>query len=85
MSTVRKKLVFVGDFECGKTCLLVIFCKDYFPRDTEPTVFANYLTDIEVEGKQVQLVYPLLRRIPWPTVGTTINYARVCFLVISLS
>lgn len=31
MSTVRKKLVIVGDGACGKTCLLIVFSKDEFP------------------------------------------------------
>ena len=54
MSTIRKKLVVVGDGACGKTCLLFVFRQDKFPVDYIPTVFENYVSDIEVDGKQVR-------------------------------
>lgn len=53
MATLRKKLVIVGDGACGKTCLLIVFSKDQFPEVYVPTVFENYIADIEVDGKQV--------------------------------
>jgi Ras family protein A len=62
MSTVRKKLVIVGDGACGKTCLLIVFSKDEFPEVYVPTVFENYVADIEVDGKQVELAL-------WDTAG----------------
>lgn len=37
----------------GKTCLLIVFSKDQFPEVYVPTVFENYVADIEVDGKQV--------------------------------
>lgn len=43
----------------GKTCLLIVFSKDQFPDVYVPTVFENYVADIEVDGKQVFLT-PLL-------------------------
>ncbi|XP_023559258.1 transforming protein RhoA-like isoform X3 [Octodon degus] len=52
MATIRKKLVIVGDGACGKTCLLIAFSKDQFPEVYVPTVFENYVADIEVDGKQ---------------------------------
>ena len=55
MATLRKKLVIVGDGACGKTCLLIVFSKDQFPEVYVPTVFENYVADIEVDGKQVSL------------------------------
>lgn len=55
MTTIRKKLVIVGDGACGKTCLLIVFSKDQFPEVYVPTVFENYVADIEVDGKQVSL------------------------------
>ena len=45
---IRKKLVVVGDGECGKTCLLIVFSKDEFPEVYVPTVFETYVADIEV-------------------------------------
>ena len=56
MAAIRKKLVIVGDGACGKTCLLIVFSKDQFPEVYVPTVFENYVADIEVDGKQVCLV-----------------------------
>jgi len=57
MATLRKKLVIVGDGACGKTCLLIVFSKDQFPEVYVPTVFENYVADIEVDGKQVSLSF----------------------------
>ncbi|KAG7279854.1 hypothetical protein CRUP_016181 [Coryphaenoides rupestris] len=59
---IRKKLVIVGDGACGKTCLLIVFSKDQFPEVYVPTVFENYVADIEVDGKQVELAL-------WDTAG----------------
>lgn len=53
MAAIRKKLVIVGDGACGKTCLLIVFSKDQFPEVYVPTVFENYVADIEVDAKQV--------------------------------
>ena len=53
MAAIRKKLVIVGDGACGKTCLLIVFSKDQFPEVYVPTVFENYVADIEVDGKSV--------------------------------
>lgn len=54
MAAIRKKLVIVGDGACGKTCLLIVFSKDQFPEVYVPTVFENYVADIEVDAKQVR-------------------------------
>ncbi|XP_050414928.1 ras-like GTP-binding protein Rho1 [Patella vulgata] len=54
-SDTRKKLVIVGDGECGKTCLLIVFCRDVFPEFYVPTIFENYVADIEVDNRSVQL------------------------------
>ena len=47
----------VGDGACGKTCLLIVFSKDQFPEVYVPTVFENYIADIEVDGKQVLNIF----------------------------
>lgn len=71
MAAIRKKLVIVGDGACGKTCLLIVFSKDQFPEVYVPTVFENYVADIEVDGKQVSTVKSVHSVIHWDAVGTT--------------
>ena len=61
MAAIRKKLVIVGDGACGKTCLLIVFSKDQFPEVYVPTVFENYVADIEVDGKQVCLAVQITK------------------------
>ena len=60
---IRRKLVVCGDGACGKTCLLIVFSKNEFPEKYVPTVFENYVADIEVDGKQIELAL-------WDTAGT---------------
>jgi Ras family protein A len=62
MAAIRKKLVIVGDGTSDKTTLLIVFSKDQFPEVYVPTVFENYVADIEVDGKQVELAL-------WDTAG----------------
>lgn len=59
---IRKKLVVVGDGECGKTCLLIVFSKDEFPEVYIPTIFETYVANIEVDRRPVELVL-------WDTAG----------------
>ncbi len=63
MAAIRKKLVIVGDGACGKTCLLIVFSKDQFPEVYVPTVFENYVADIEVDSKQVRMSLNIKPRI----------------------
>jgi len=55
MSAIRRKLVIVGDRACGKTCLLTVFSKGTFPEVSDPTACDNYVADVEVDGKHVEL------------------------------
>lgn len=73
MASIRKKLVIVGDGACGKTCLLIVFSKDQFPEVYVPTVFENYVADIEVDGKQVELAL-------WDTAGEWEGHCRVVYI-----
>lgn len=62
MSELRRKLVIVGDGACGKTCLLIVFSKGTFPKEYVPTVFENYVADVEYQGRKVELAL-------WDTAG----------------
>ena len=73
MASIRKKLVIVGDGACGKTCLLIVFSKDQFPEVYVPTVFENYVADIEVDGKCVELAL-------WDTAGMKLIWTLTTLL-----
>lgn len=45
----------MGDGACGKTSLLNVFTRGYFPQVYEPTVFENYVHDIFIDGQAVQM------------------------------
>ncbi|XP_062380126.1 uncharacterized protein LOC134068494 [Sardina pilchardus] len=62
MAPIRKKLVIVGGYECEKTSLLILLTRGELPEVYIPTVFENCFTDIEVDGKQVELAL-------WDTAG----------------
>jgi len=61
-SPIRRKLVIVGDGACGKTSLLCCFALGEFPKEYHPTVFENYVAEIRLDGKPVQLAL-------WDTAG----------------
>lgn len=52
---VVRKIVILGDGACGKTSLLNVFTRGYFPQVYEPTVFENYVHDVFVDGQAMQL------------------------------
>ncbi len=83
---IRRKLVIVGDGACGKTCLLIVFSKGTFPEVYVPTVFENYVADVEVDGRRVELAlwdtagqedYDRLRPLSYPDS----NVILICFAV----
>ncbi|KAK2836998.1 hypothetical protein FQN49_006511 [Arthroderma sp. PD_2] len=53
--TVKRKLVLLGDGACGKTSLLNVFTRGFFPTVYEPTVFENYVHDIYVDNIHMEL------------------------------
>lgn len=55
ISSVERKIVILGDGACGKTSMLNVFTRGYFPQVYEPTVFENYVHDIFVDGKPIKL------------------------------
>lgn len=66
---IRLKLVVVGQGACGKTCTLIVFSKGTFPEVYVPTVFENYVADVEVDGRHVELGL-------WDTAGQE-DYDRI--------
>ncbi|KAG8715461.1 GTP-binding protein Rho1 [Ceratobasidium sp. 394] len=59
---IARKLVIAGDAACGKTSLFLVIAKNSFPTVYIPTIFENYLADIEVAGRRVELAL-------WDTAG----------------
>ncbi|OCK95723.1 uncharacterized protein K441DRAFT_555138 [Cenococcum geophilum 1.58] len=53
--SVQRKLVLLGDGACGKTSLLNVFTRGYFPTVYEPTVFENYVHDVFIDNVHVEL------------------------------
>lgn len=62
-TTLRRKLVIVGDGAGGKTSLLIVFTRGEFPLDYVPTVFENHVVDVHLDE------YPLIQLALWDTAG----------------
>ncbi|KAM3140666.1 hypothetical protein pb186bvf_007264 [Paramecium bursaria] len=64
------KLLVVGDGAVGKTCVLLSYAQDKFPTDYVPTVFENYTSQVQYDGKTINLSL-------WDTAGQeTYNQVR---------
>ncbi|KAG2003845.1 hypothetical protein GB937_009337 [Aspergillus fischeri] len=61
-SRIRMKFVFVGDGACGKTCLLIRASKGVMPEVYVPTVFENYVCQVQAYGESVEVAL-------WDTAG----------------
>ncbi|KAK5706215.1 GTP-binding protein Rho1 [Elasticomyces elasticus] len=68
---IRRKLVAVGDGAIGKTALLLTFSKGSFDFTiySPGTIFDNYVANVEVDGKRVELAL-------WDTAGVE-DYDRL--------
>lgn len=55
MAPVERKVVVVGDGTCGKTCLLMVFTQDEFPREYVPTIFDTFVQEITVDKNEIKL------------------------------
>lgn len=82
---LRRKLVIVGDGAAGKTSLLNVFAVGHFPETYEPTVFDNYVTEIELDAKPIQLAL-------WDTAGQEeyerlrpLSYSKAHVILIAFS
>jgi len=81
------KLMVVGDGSVGKTCLLISYAQNKFPRDYVPTVFDNYAVTVNVGGEPYTLAlfdtagqedYDRLRPLSYPQT----NIFLVCYSVV---
>ncbi len=89
LSAVRKKLVIIGDGACGKTCLLIVFRNNQYPEVYVPTVFENYIEEIEINDRLIKLNlwdtagqedYDRLRPLSYPDTDVIL----ICFTIESI-
>ncbi|OLL22143.1 GTP-binding protein rho3 [Neolecta irregularis DAH-3] len=87
---LHRKIVVLGDGACGKTSLLNVFTRGYFPEIYAPTVFENYVHETHIDNQTLELSL-------WDTAGQeefdrlrALSYSdtfviMACFAVDSLS
>lgn len=85
-NSIRRKAVIVGDTACGKTSLILALIQGEVPYIHVPTVFENYVAELEIDQRLVELGlwdtaghedYDRLRPYSYPGSHT----ALICFSV----
>ena len=55
MKWFRKNLVVVGDHDCNKLELLIRYTQGEYPEVYVPTVFGNFIKDIKIDDRMIEL------------------------------
>jgi len=61
MTTIKKKVVVVGDGACGKTCLAIGITKNPFPKYYTPTEFDTYTVTAKLDMNLVRFMFQYLQ------------------------